>query len=372
MPEPGKGLPALCGLFDLAAGIERGVVRRGPARYLCVADLGALQVEVHVPARRLARELAALFPIRACRLSQERPPRRTTRPGSALTEAPPLRLWVCRTSRRTPCGLCGATAPARDSFMILRDDGTARAVGHDCELLSCLEWQVSDLAQQRLPAEGYLLVHAAVLVQRGRALLLPAASGSGKSTLSAALALAGWQYWSDEFAILDLAAGAVLPYRKAITLRPGGAAALRRFAADNLPPGRFNEGTGHEAYRFNGERLRFWLPPLLADGQPARPAWLVLPQYAPDAEPAIEPLRASETLEALLTHSLSRGAALGRRLPQIVGVVRHLTGARLVYANLAQAVTLIDGLCGEQLVAGDEHRPEPPIPSTPAASNATS
>lgn len=367
MPEPDEGVPASSGRFDLTAGAERGAVQRGPGRYRCVADLGALQVEVHVPARRLARELAALFPVRSCRPSQERPPRRTARPGGAWAEPPPLRLWVRRTSRRAPCALCGATAPARDSFIILRDDGTARAVGHACELLSCLEWQVSDLAQQRLPADGYLLVHAAVLVQRGRALLLPAASGSGKSTLAAALALAGWQYWSDEFAILDLATGAVLPYRKAITLRAGGAAALQRFAADSLP-GRFNERTGHEAYRFNGERLRFWLPPAPADGQPARPAWLVLPRYAPDAEPAIEALRASETLEALLMHSLSRGAALGQRLPQIVGMVRHIAGARLVYADLAQAATLIDGLCRQQPAAGEERRPEPAAPSTPATS----
>jgi hypothetical protein len=237
--------------------------------------------------------------------------------------------------------------------VILRDDGTARAVGHACELLSCLEWQVSDLALQRLPAEGYLLVHAAVLIQRGRALLLPAASGSGKSTLAAALALAGWQYWSDEFAVLDLATGAVLPYRKAITLRPGGAAALQKFAADMPVPGRFGQRSGHEAYRFNGERLRFWLPPLPADGQPARPAWLVLPRYAPDAEPLLKPLRPSETLEALLMHSLSRGAALGQRLPRIVDVVRKLAGARLQYADLAQAAALIDRLCGgDQADAG--------------------
>ncbi len=371
MPELEEGQPAARGAFGCAAGTDRGAGRRGPTRYLCVADLGALQIEVQVPVRWLARELAALFPVRACRPSQERPPRRATQPGSSPAEALPLRLWVRRAIRRTPCALCGATAPARDSFVILRDDGTARAVGHACEVLSCLEWQVSDLAQQRLPAEGYLLVHAAVLVQHGRALLLPAASGSGKSTLAAALALAGWQYWSDEFAILELATGAVLPYRKAITLRPGGAAALRRFAADRLVPGRFGERTGHEAYRFNGERLRFWLPPAPADGQPARPAWLVLPQYAPDAKPAIEPLRPSETLEALLMHSLSRGAALGRRLPQIVGVVRHLAGARLRYADLAQAAALIDRLCRESAAAGEERQTEPAISSTPATSNAT-
>lgn len=353
MPDLAGEAPAARGPSGTEASADRGSARRGPARYLCVADLGALQVEVHVPARRLVRELTALFPVRTCRPTQEQPPRRVGQLGRSLAEPPSPRLWICRTIRAAPCMLCGATAPGRDNFVILRDDGTARAVGHACELLSCLEWQVSDLAQQRLPAEGYLLIHAAVLVQSGRALLLPAASGSGKSTLAAALALAGWQYWSDEFAVLDLATGTVLPYRKAITLRPGGAAALQRFAADSSLPERFGARSGHQAYRFNGERLQFWLPPLSVDGQPARPAWLVLPQYAPEAEPAIELLRPSETLEAVLMHSLSRGAALGRRLPQIVDVVRKLAGARLQYADLAQAAALVDRLCyGDQAVTG--------------------
>jgi hypothetical protein len=336
------------------AGAGQRISRRGPSRLVCRADLGAIQIEVHMPARRLARELATLFPIQATGPSQERPPHPAPKPASVVASASPMappRLWVRRTTRRTPCVLCGARAPARDSFLILRDDGMARVACHACELLSCLEWQVSDLAQHTLPAQGYLLVHAAVLVRHGHALLLPAASGSGKSTLAAALALTGWRYWSDEFAVLDLAAGVVLPYRKAITLRAGGAEALHQFAAAHTPLGQLAQHVGHQAMRFNGEQLRFWLPPQPADnGAAARPAWLALPMFEPGAEPALEPLKASVTLEALLLHSLSRGAELGRRLPRLVEIVRPLVGARLRYADLAQAVSLLDRLCGS---AGD-------------------
>jgi hypothetical protein len=82
-----------------------------------------------------------------------------------------------------------------------------------------------------------MFVHAAVVADGGRALLLPGRSYSGKSTLTAALVRAGAIYYSDEFAVLD-ARGRVHPYPRAIVLRDGfGARAA-------TPPGALGGKTG--------------------------------------------------------------------------------------------------------------------------------
>jgi predicted ATPase len=47
------------------------------------------------------------------------------------------------------------------------------------------------------------MLHAAVVEKNGKALILPALPGSGKSTLSAALAMNGWRFLSDEFTMIS-------------------------------------------------------------------------------------------------------------------------------------------------------------------------
>ena len=76
-----------------------------------------------------------------------------------------------------------------------------------------LEMYVAENARRRL------FIHAGVVGWRGRAILLPGRSMSGKSTLVQRLIDAGAEYYSDEYAVLDLQ-GMVHPYRKPISLRP--------------------------------------------------------------------------------------------------------------------------------------------------------
>lgn len=64
-----------------------------------------------------------------------------------------------------------------------------------------------------------LLIHAAVLVKNGQAIIFPAAPGSGKSTLTAYHSLSGWSLYSDEMAIIDLETGLVEPLYRPICLK---------------------------------------------------------------------------------------------------------------------------------------------------------
>lgn len=67
-------------------------------------------------------------------------------------------------------------------------------------------------------APEFIFVHAGVVADEGRALLIPGASFSGKTTLVRALVEAGATYYSDDYAALD-GDGRVHPYMRRLRIR---------------------------------------------------------------------------------------------------------------------------------------------------------
>jgi hypothetical protein len=81
-------------------------------------------------------------------------------------------------------------------------------------------------------APDAIFVHAGVVAQDGRALVIPGESFSGKTTLVSALVQAGATYYSDEYAVLDLA-GRVHPYPRPLSIRSSdGSTVTERHVAD--------------------------------------------------------------------------------------------------------------------------------------------
>jgi hypothetical protein len=67
-------------------------------------------------------------------------------------------------------------------------------------------------------APEMIFVHAGVVAQDGRGIVIPGQSFSGKTTLVAALVQAGATYYSDEYAVLDRE-GRVHPYARRLSIR---------------------------------------------------------------------------------------------------------------------------------------------------------
>ena len=72
-----------------------------------------------------------------------------------------------------------------------------------------------------LEAPEFIFLHAGVVGEGDRAIVMPGRSFAGKSTLVRSLVEAGAIYYSDEFALLD-AAGRVHPHAKPLSYRPAG------------------------------------------------------------------------------------------------------------------------------------------------------
>src|SRR5579871_2866237 len=105
-----------------------------------------------------------------------------------------------------------------ENYVIYRYDGAPihDAPGRDYALIM-LESQIN--GHVALEAEDYVFVHAGVVGNGTRAIVIPGVSFSGKTTLVRALVEAGAVYFSDEFAVFD-EAGLVHPYPRRLALRP--------------------------------------------------------------------------------------------------------------------------------------------------------
>lgn len=84
---------------------------------------------------------------------------------------------------------------------------------------------VAEMARHRV------FVHAGVVGWKGKAIVIPGRSFSGKSTLVAEFVRAGAQYYSDEYAVLDVR-GKVHPYPRPLVMRENGA--RKKYTADEL------------------------------------------------------------------------------------------------------------------------------------------
>ena len=208
------------------------------------------------------------------------------------------------------------------------------------EMQSCLERAITLDAAKHLGTN--YLIHAGAVALKGRGVLLPASSGSGKSTLVAALALCGFDYYSDEVAVIT-AQGRLLPFSKAISLKPGGWQTISSsFPYDAL------EAASLPPYVVEVHHLK---PPRLPSFSPEDGGCdvelVVLPSYVPGADPSIQPIPKSRALDRLVRESLNL-SLLGRDGFDILfNLVQHARCYSLVTGDLTRAVMLLEGLMND-------------------------
>jgi hypothetical protein len=105
-----------------------------------------------------------------------------------------------------------------DDIYSIYNDGicTHDAPGREYALMM-LEMQLA--AHIAISSLDYVAIHAGVVADGDRAIVLPGISFSGKTTLTRALVEAGAVYYSDEYAMLD-DRGRVHPYARQLSFRP--------------------------------------------------------------------------------------------------------------------------------------------------------
>ncbi len=230
----------------------------------------------------------------------------------------------------------GVDHPWAARFVLLRDGRVLYGSTRGDDLVDYADWHAASTALTAVST--YAVFHGAVLDDRGRGLLLPAASGSGKTTLTAALVRAGFGYLSDEAALVDPATRRVHAYPKPLSVKRPLATVQLLALPDEV---------AREAPREPG---RIWhLDPTLLAADCRREVTevgvIIFPRYEPDGRTALRPLSRSEATLRLLRCGVNDGA----RPPHGVALAAALAAGAACYElavnDLAAAVALVSDIC---------------------------
>ena len=208
----------------------------------------------------------------------------------------PLRRWV------------------RSSIFITGDHGLADAAPMSLahKLLAA---EMGMNLQMALGWRRHLLLHASSVEKGGRALVMTGESGAGKSTLAALLGERGWRLMGDEFALLDLDSGAILPFPRLVSLKNQAIGVVEDVVgAQRMGP--MLQATAKGDIRHLVPR-----PDAVARmAQGAMPAMLLFPRFGHDA--AIRPVGQGEAFMRL-TQASTNYVALGE--PGFAALTRFVT-----------------------------------------------
>lgn len=191
--------------------------------------------------------------------------------------------------------------------------------------------------QMALGERRFLLLHAATVERGGRALILTGESGSGKSTLAAVLALRGWRFMGDEFALLDPATGQLRPFPRPVSLK-GESIALLQGLAPGATMGPLQRATA------KGD-LRHMVPPETAIDRmddPAAPALILFPRFGFASE--TRPVAPGECF-VRLTQASTNYTALGEPgFTALATLVRETPAWAIDYPDAEAACRQIEAL----------------------------
>lgn len=194
--------------------------------------------------------------------------------------------------------------------------------------------------QMALAARRWLLLHASCVERDGRALLMSGHSGAGKSTLSALLAERGWRLLGDEFALLDLATGAVHPFPRPISLKNQAIAVMAAEVAED----RFGPLLA-ETPKGDVRHLRPPADAIARMDETAVPALLLFPRFGFAEE--VRPMGMVETF-VRLTQASTNYVTLGEAgFGALTRFVRDVPTLAIDYADTKGAVGLVERLWAE-------------------------
>ena len=196
-----------------------------------------------------------------------------------------------------------------------------------------MNWCIATQAHQ------YLILHAAVIEKDGRAAILPGDPGSGKSTLCAALIHAGWRLLSDELALIDLQQGLLHAIARPVSLKNESIDVIDRWVDGAVFSARYTDtvkGT-----------IALLRPPEQAVArinEPAIPAWVITPEYAPDAQATLQPSSRAVTFMELAHNGFNYSIHGAQGFDALSQLVDQCQCFHFRYSKLEDAVAAFDSL----------------------------
>ena len=238
-----------------------------------------------------------------------------------LQPTSPLRRWV------------------RPSIFITGDHGLADAAPMSLAH-GLLAAEMGMNLQMALGWRRHLLLHASSVEKDGRALVMTGESGSGKSTLAALLGERGWRFMGDEFALLDLETGEILPFPRLVSLK-NSAIPVVEGAVGEVRMGPLLRGTAKGTIRHMVPRA----DAVMRMEEGATPALLLFPRYghADDAR-----LVGQGEVFMRLTQASTNYVGLGEQgYTALTRFVRQVPARAIDFPDGEAAIAMVERLWGE-------------------------
>lgn len=228
----------------------------------------------------------------------------------------------------------------RPSIFITGDHGLADAAPMSLSH-GLLAAEMGMNLQMALGWRRHLLLHASSVEKDGCVLVMTGESGSGKSTLAALLGERGWRFMGDEFALLDLDSGAILPFPRLVSLKNRAIDVV----ADTVGQARMGPLLAATA---KGD-IRHMVPradAVARMGEGAMPALLLFPRFG--HAPEIRPVGQGEIFMRL-TQASTNYVALGE--PAFVALtrfVRDVPARAIDFPTGEDAIAMVERLWEER------------------------
>ena len=281
--------------------------------------LGALQVVVHSEAPLLTQNLLTVY-------SGAGVPCCTGKDGQGIPQSSFYQVRKEATLHEGP-----------PSYRVARDGETCFQNCSEEEVLHRTEWAITDAARRGLA--GYHRLHAGAVARNGHGILLPGPSGAGKSTTVAALALNGFEYCSDELALVGPDAR-LRPFPRIISLKEGG----WRQIAERFPDAALKAGWPSVADGSGG----YMKPPMCPDPMRARQGYpidfVIISHHGAGQTNGLNPIPKSMALKELVEQSLDLELRGPPGLELLAEVIRGAECYSLSCDDLPKATKLIESL----------------------------
>jgi HprK-related kinase A len=194
--------------------------------------------------------------------------------------------------------------------------------------------------QMALGWRRHLLLHASSVEKDGRVLVMTGESGSGKSTLSALLGERGWRFMGDEFALLDLVTGHILPFPRLVSLKNSAIAVVEQ-AVGEPRMGPLLIGTAKGDIRHMVPRA----DAVAHMDESAPPRLLLFPRFG--HAPAVRPVGQAEIFMRL-TQASTNYVALGQPgFTALTRFVRDIPAHAIDFPDGDTAIAMVEQLWGE-------------------------
>jgi hypothetical protein len=220
-------------------------------------------------------------------------------------------------------------------WTLLLEDAYLADCGDRAELVPMLYGNAAKLIYEA--ADCFAAVHAAAVAKGSRCVLMPAVSTSGKSTLTAALVASGYDYCTDDLAILTPAPVGLRPVPMQIGLKTGSWNVLAALCPE------LAAATAHR--RADGQWVKYLQP--RAHGTPRssderlQVAAVVFPKFMAGAGAELRPLSRAAALARMTEAGYDLSGKLDRRAVEVlVQWFATLNCFELQFDDLREAVEL--------------------------------